>query len=108
MHVRLQKPVENYKKIVVKIQNGVHSFNTPNFVGPCSFQFNCSYLVVEIYAKNMKSHTEADKIILLFCNTTVRTKFGTDAENEDKKILFSIIQSTKELLMQKYNSIKLL
>lgn len=52
-------------------------------------EYSC--LVAEIIAINMKPHTEAEKVILPSCIATVKTMFGSDAENEVKKILFPII-----------------
>ena len=50
---------------------------------------HASYLVAEIIAKNSKPHSKVEKVIFPACSATVKTMFGSEAEEKRRKIPWS-------------------
>lgn len=82
-----KKPVEYFKRLLLNQSAQASTFTKLSSVSEKAQE--ASYVVAELIAKKMKSHTTAESIILPACCEIVKIMFGEDSEKEIRKIPLS-------------------
>lgn len=82
-----EKPVEYFKRLLLNQSAQASTFTKHSSVSEKAQE--ASYVVAELIAQKMKSHTTAESIILPACCEVVKIMFGEDCEKEIRKIPLS-------------------
>ena len=77
---RSDKPASYFKRLLEKRKQQRVTFTKTFQVSTKSQHASC--LMAEIIVKNLKPHTEAEKIIFPACSAIVKTMFGPEAEEK--------------------------